>query len=592
MSRFVLNSASEPTRERSLRVAPRPVAGILLVVAALLLIVSGMAVQNDVLASGGTLEGPETVLAAARKDGKDGARAGKDSDPGKRLEASGKAILRDIRSSSVEDVCGGLDVTVVDGIPLCTHGDDPAPDGFDPRRSVEPVRGKGISQRAACLDDGKSGYRFEVLYVYPTDGAPGNRFNTYRDSFPVWVAEMNTIFENSAQLTGGHRQVRLVTDASCRPVVTPVGVTSAALKTFGGTVDALRAKGYNRYDRNYLLFADSRMYCGIGTIRNDDRKTQDNYNNTGSAYARVDSGCWGGSTAAHEVMHNLGGVQKSAPNDTGGWHCTDERDLMCYGDSPSSPKMRFVCTTGVWAQLDLFDCNHDDYFSTNPEPGTYLSRFWNTADSRFLTNATRPIAVSPASGTVGANVIVSLNEFPAGQAITITFDGRPIGAGKVDGNGSGKVTVTIPAATTGSHEIYARTGSRSERIDFRVTPSITSAGKVKKNGTAKVKLAGFGANERVTLKAGNRTLKTVTVDPSGSASTTVKVATKKKQKKATITAVGASNHSAATALTIQPKKGKNKKGKKAKSAQVLEAGAEDAAGRDGGKQGGRRADRG
>ncbi len=590
MSRFVLRPASEAIRGRSRRFAPRPVAGILLVVAALLLVASTAVFRNDALATGGTLDAPATVLGAPPKDAKNGGKA-KDSDPGKLLEASGKAILRDVRSAPLDEVCGGLEGEIVDGIPLCTHGDDPAPEGYDPGRSVEPLRRSAISPRVACIDDGKSGYRVEVLYVYATDAAPGNRYNAYRDSIRTWVAEMNQIFENSAQLTNGHRQVRLVTDSSCQPVVTAVGLTRSQLATFSGSTDALRTKGYNRYDRNYLMFVDAKDYCGIGGIRSDDRKTQDNYNNTGSAYGRVDSGCWGGSTAAHEVMHNLGGVQPSAPNDTGGWHCSDERDLMCYKDGPSSPNMTFKCTTGVWANLDLFDCNQDDYFSANPAPGTYLSRYWNTADSRFLTNASKPIAVSPASGGVGSQATVSLNEFPAGQDITITFDGRAIGKGRVEANGSAKVTVTVPAATTGNHQVFARTGSRSESIDFRITPSVSSVGKVKQSGVAKVKLAGFGANERVTLKLGNRSLKTVTADASGSASTTVKIAGSK--KKVRLTAVGTSKLSADTALTVRGKSGKNGKGKKAKRAQAVEAEAPDESSseRGGGKQDGRNGDR-
>ena len=76
--------------------------------------------------------------------------------------------------------------------------------------------------------------------------------------------------------------------------------------------------------------------------------------------------------AAHEVMHNLGGVQLSAPNASGGFHCIDEYDVMCYSDAGSGlPKMRFDCNESA-RNATLFDCGHNDYYHTNPAPGSYL----------------------------------------------------------------------------------------------------------------------------------------------------------------------------------------------------------------------------
>ena len=34
----------------------------------------------------------------------------------------------------------------------------------------------------------------------------------------------------------------------------------------------------------------------------------------------------------------------------------------------------------------LFDCNHDDYFHTDPPAGNYLDTHWNTADSQYLSS--------------------------------------------------------------------------------------------------------------------------------------------------------------------------------------------------------------
>ena len=79
-------------------------------------------------------------------------------------------------------------------------------------------------------------------------------------------------------------------------------------------------------------------------------------------------------------MHNLGGVQNSAPHSTQAGHCWDEYDTMCYSDGGNHAMVQ-VCPG---SKEYLLDCNTDDYFSTYPEPGSYLATHWNSADSRFL----------------------------------------------------------------------------------------------------------------------------------------------------------------------------------------------------------------
>jgi hypothetical protein len=292
---------------------------------------------------------------------------------------------RRIDNPAASDVCGpGL--IYLPEIGKCTHGPDPAPTGFDVDERVRPLGAHAVSAQVAslpCDGDGQSGYRVQVLYVRGAQAA--SRYAGLVPSIRAWAAEANEIFRNSAAATGGTRQLRYVHHATCEPVVVEVPVSAGALAGFGAMMSELQAAGYNREDRIYLAFVDTTGagICGIGTVSNDDRPSEaHNWNNLGPSFARVDAGCWSGRVAAHELMHNLGGVQLSAPNTSNGFHCTDEYDVMCYRDGATSPPMRTVCASSTFERL--LDCGHDDYFHTAPPAGSYLATHWNAANNRFL----------------------------------------------------------------------------------------------------------------------------------------------------------------------------------------------------------------
>jgi hypothetical protein len=259
-----------------------------------------------------------------------------------------------------------------------------------------------------------------------------DRFASYVNSFRQWAADADKIYRNSAAETAGERHVRFVTDSSCVPSVLDVTLQDATGDdTFGNTTTQLANLGYNRSDRKYMLFVDANVYCGIGNIKGDDQPGAANVNNSGPSYGRTDSGCWGGATPAHELMHNLGGVQLSAPHSSGGWHCTDEYDRMCYSDSPNYPAMNYVCTDP--AHDMMFDCNHDDYYSTNPPGGSYLATHWNSANNQFLVAGAQSVwgyvwANSPASASYTPSTQYQRNS--SGALNTITRSG--VGAYTVD----------------------------------------------------------------------------------------------------------------------------------------------------------------
>lgn len=278
--------------------------------------------------------------------------------------------------------CKGL--FQIRGSDLCTHGPDPAPPGVNISSSPPPVPAGAVSS-VQCDGDGTTGFRVQVIYAHASDVSDG--YNTYLSSFQHWAGEADAIFDDSAAETGGTRRIRFVHDANCDPIVLNVTLTPAGDDNFGNTINELIGLGFDRVDRKYMVFVDAYVLCGIGTIAVDDRPGPENWNNVGPGYGRIDVMCWGygGQVEAHELMHNLGGVQLSAPHTSGGWHCVDEWDQMCYSDQNpilGIPPMQYLCPDP--SHNRLFDCNHDDYYHTNALAGNYLATHWNTANSSFL----------------------------------------------------------------------------------------------------------------------------------------------------------------------------------------------------------------
>jgi hypothetical protein len=200
-----------------------------------------------------------------------------------------------------------------------------------------------------------------------------------------------------------------------------------------------------------MVWMDANVYCGIAEIYGDDRPAQDNYNNgrTGvkGMFSRVDNGCWGlsgQSVEAHEVMHNMGGVQTSAPHATRYSHCWDESDRMCYADGSGSA-MKQICPT---QQENLFDCNHDDYyFAGSPPAGNYLATHWNVADSAFLAGTGGGTGTPPPPPPGPTAPSAPQNLTAAARANGIKLEWRPPAS-----NGGSAVT---------GYEVYRRTGSGS-----------------------------------------------------------------------------------------------------------------------------------
>ena len=288
-------------------------------------------------------------------------------------------------------------VTAHGGRRGCSHGPDPAPEGVDVRvargpRQAGSEAGVPVTAGAAqvpCYGDGSTGPRVQLVYARASDRP--DRYAEFLPSFQAIAARLDAVFVQSAAETGGERHVRFVTDASCTPVVNRAVLSAAGDDDIDATIGDLVAQGFSRSDRKYLVWMDANVYCGIAEVYDDDRPGLDNPNNGNPSVpgmvARVDNGCWGLSSLveAHELMHNLGGVQSTAPRGTSRNHCTDDYDRMCYNDGSGEP-VTVVCPAA--SHDALFDCNHDDYFTTaRPGPTQYLASHWNTANSVFLSTS-------------------------------------------------------------------------------------------------------------------------------------------------------------------------------------------------------------
>lgn len=280
---------------------------------------------------------------------------------------------------------GATAEVVIEGQPnAVTHGADdrlpPRPQGLVAQLSPEVAW--------PCEGTGQDGRRVQMLYVHTGTG----NLNANRANFEAITRRIEGTFLTSARKTGGERLVRFVTSPTCALSILDVTVSQSAISSFDQMISELAAQGLNRRDRIYHSWVEGDTFCGIGTVYTDDKPTN-NLNEQYAQYSRSDRNCWN-YAEAHEILHNLGGVQNTAPNATGGLHCRDESDQMCYADGAPKGQMVQVCPID---QEDLLDCRNDDYFST--APSGYLASHWNTADSSALTRGVTSTSTTTTSTT-------------------------------------------------------------------------------------------------------------------------------------------------------------------------------------------------
>ena len=341
---------------------------------------------------------------------------------------------------------------------LCSHGPDPveAFGGAAKLRQTSAAAEESLPAAPAseltalCSAGGVSGKRIEVIYGVPRDRT--NRYAAILAPLRDMMRQVNNNLEAADVATSQNYRFLCTNgvDVTVRNVtLLPVGVD--ATYDFNDYVSSLQNQialglgpvDFIANDRLYItyidLIQDVYPFGGQGELSIDDRPNPAlNANNDArprysmSAYLDMP-------VIAHEIGHNLGAVQYSAPHSTRAGHCYDEADLMCYDDGgpyfDAGATLTFSCPGVDWA----IDCHDEDYYYPGTPPASnYLATHWNTANSGFL----GPIVAPAVPPTVTAKSPVSLAMRVAQSAnATATFSEA------VQGISSTTMRVKNPAGT-------------------------------------------------------------------------------------------------------------------------------------------------
>lgn len=434
------------------------------------------------------------------------------------LTAPAFAVVSAVAVPPVPECGPGVEAVVVDGFALCTHGNDEPPAGVDTTdlpqtdelwearfgQDAGPTAAAGdavasvaaAEDGVACIDDGKSGPRVQLVYARAGD-TPG-RFSSVLPLIRQYAADADNIVNVSAGRVGDGRRIRFVTTADCKPDVMNMTLSNTGDDSFRNMIGELRTAGLTDPDRKYLVFMDAAVgICGLGEVYLNDRPEQDNPNNSGRPmYSRVDTACWQ-HAASHELLHTMGAVQQSAPNSTVAGHCTDEIDVMCYKDTATT-MTRQVCT-----RAGQVDCNNNDYFHPNPKAGSYLDTKWNVARSRYLEGSAPPAPPAPTTVTIPstglAGVPWPVTVSVASADATVVWSSTRSECSFAD-TSARETRWNCPATTTGGAEITVHVTENGDTVPYSQEVTFEAA-----TSTRPTKLRGVSSSKRI--KAG----KTITV---------------------------------------------------------------------------------
>jgi hypothetical protein len=254
-------------------------------------------------------------------------------------------------------------------------------------------------------------FRYHAVYAYPADGE--SHLRAHVDAIQTDAFQASALLESQYG-----RALRFDMGTSCGQQYLDISAvrlpqTSAELAqlsnrpeaTMDAVIDGLNAAGFEALSTrersrsrgelttNYIVWLDGPApagACGQATSYDDPTRDPANLNNLGGKVAVVfpdgDGGFCSSNTVRHEIGHNLGALQPSAPHAFDGAHCDDAyEDTMCYSTAP----MRANGSRGLY-----FDYGNDDYW--DPPAGAPLG-WWTVNLSRFLCpDTTCNVPVQPA----------------------------------------------------------------------------------------------------------------------------------------------------------------------------------------------------
>jgi hypothetical protein len=336
------------------------------------------------------------------------------------MRFAGAAVLALVLALGLAPVAGAHDEP---GGGEITHRDTPAElAGADITRAL--ARGELTSRSSAALPEylpatwcgmrrttedtadaafPSTAAQIKVVYAYPSD-LP-DRSATWSDSLQ---ADVSRIEQYLALQSGGRRALRFDMGTNCGAQYVDVQVVplpqprSYYLDDFDNIAnDVHAALAPAAAPRNVFILADgasSSGVYGIGEVYDNapgtDRPDPGNVHNAGyltgimfvTPSTTASASGWQPTVMLHEITHNLGGVQWTAPHETSYAHCTDGEDVMCYADgSPEGAAYNpNVCPIAGGAIPQTYDCGHDDYFDPDPPTGSYLATHWNVYNSVFM----------------------------------------------------------------------------------------------------------------------------------------------------------------------------------------------------------------